>query len=151
MLTIPIATSLPFLSSVTALVEPFNKSIDYYFITGDFCIAPGPVSNLTSTPKFISIVLTWSPPQEPNGVIISYGVTYTVNGNNAFRNTSDLSTTFTIPSLTPQTRVSAITLTAYTRIGQGEPANLPDQTTLELRELLPLHASYYNHCCHLQL
>ena len=88
------------------------------------------MSNLVGTPKFTSIVLTWSSPQEPNGVIISYEVTYTVNGNNTVRvNTSDLSTTFTIPSLTPQTRVSAITVIAYTRIGQGEPANLPDQTT----------------------
>ena len=89
------------------------------------------MSNLAGTPKFTSIVLTWSHPQEPNGVIISYEVTYTVNGR---VNTSVLSTTFTIPSLTPQTRVSAITVTAYTRIGRGEPANLPDQTTLELRE-----------------
>ena len=89
-------------------------------------IAPGPVSNLAATPKFTSIVLTWSPPQEPNGVIISYEVSYTVNGNNTVRvNTSDLSTTFTIPSLTPQTSVSAITVTAYTRIG----VNLPGQTT----------------------
>ena len=94
------------------------------------------MSNLASIPKYTSIVLTWSPPQEPNGVIISYEVTYTINGNNTFRvNTLDLSTTFTIPSLTPQTRVSAITVTAYTRIGRGEPADLPDQTTLELREL----------------
>ena len=90
------------------------------------------MSNLAGTPKFSSIVLTWSPPQEPNGVIISYEVTYTVNDNNTFRvNTSDLSTTFTIPSLTPQTRVSAITVTAYTRIGRGKSANLPDQTTFE--------------------
>ena len=94
------------------------------------------MSNLTGTPKFTSIVLTWSPPQEPNGVIISYEVTYTVNGNNTIRvNTSDLNTTFIIPSLTPQTRIS-VTVTAYTRIGRGEPANLPDQTTLELRESL---------------
>ena len=103
------------------------------------CVAPGPVSNLAGTPKFTSIVLTWSPPQEPNGVI-----TYTVNDNNTVR----LEHYIHYP---PQTRVSAITVTAYTRIGQGELANLPDQTTLELRELLPLHASYYNHCCHLQL
>ena len=95
-------------------------------------IAPGPVSNLAGTPKFTSIVFTWSPPQEPNGVIISYEVTYTVNYTVRV-NTSDLSTTFTIPSLTPQTRVSAITVTAYTRIGQGEPANLPDHNTLEIR------------------
>ena len=101
------------------------------------CAAPGPVSNLTGTPNFTFMVLTWSPPQEPNGVIISYEVTYTVNGNNTVRvNTSDLSTTFTIPSLTPQTRVSGITVVTYTRIGRGEPANLPEQTTLELRESL---------------
>ena len=88
------------------------------------------MSNLAGTPKFTSIVLIWSPPQEPNGVIVSYEVTYTVNGDNTVRvNTSDLSTTFTIPSLTPQTRVSDITVTAYTRIGQGEPANLQHQTT----------------------
>ena len=95
------------------------------------------MSNLAGSPKFTSIVLTWSPPREPNGVIISYEVTYTVNGNNTVRvNTSDLSTTFIISSLTPQTSVSAITVTAYTRIGQGEPANFPDQNTLELRKLL---------------
>ena len=90
------------------------------------------MSNLAGTPKFTSIVLTWSPPQEPNGVIISYEVTYTVNGRNTVRvNTSDLSTTFTIPSLTPRTGVSAISVTAYTRIGRGEPANLPVQSTFE--------------------
>ena len=104
------------------------------------------MSNLAGIPKLTSIVLTWNSPQEPNGVIISYEVTYTVNGNNTVRvNTSDLSTTFTIPSLTPQARVSGITITAYTRIGLGEPANLSDQTSLELRELLPLHVSYHNH------
>ena len=92
------------------------------------------MSNLAGTPKFTSIVLTWSPPQEPNGVIISYEVTYKINCNNTVRvNTSDLRTTFTISSSTPQIRVSAITVSAYTRIGEGEPANLPDQTTLELR------------------
>ena len=92
------------------------------------------MSILSGTPKFTSIVLTWSSPQEPNGVIISYEITYTVNGNNSFRvNTSKLSTTFTIPSLTPQTRVSAITVTAYTRTGRGEPADLPDHNTLEIR------------------
>ena len=90
------------------------------------------MSNLAGTPKFTSIILIWDPPQEPNGVIISYEVTYTVDGNNTVRvNTSDLSTTFTIPSLTPQTRVSDITVTAYTRIGRGEPANLSDQSTFE--------------------
>ena len=115
-------------------------------ITDNLCIVPDPVSNLAGTPKFTSILLTWSPPQEPNGVIISYEVTYTVNGNNTVRvNTSDLSTTFTIPSLIPQTRVSGITVTAYTRIGPGEPVNLPAQTTFEA----PGESVYkYHHYCY---
>ena len=105
------------------------------------------MSNLAGTPKFTSIVLTWSPPQEPNGVIISYEVTYTVNGNNSFRvNTSDLSTTFTIPSLTPQTRISAITVTAYTRISRGEPTNLPDQTTFAAPCMLLIPYCEFTHC-----
>ena len=100
------------------------------------------MSNLTGTPKFTSIVLTWSPPQEPNGVIISYEVNYTVNGNNTVRvSTSGLSITFIIPSLTPQIKVPDITVTAFTRIGRGEPANLPDQTTFEA----PGESIYHNH------
>ena len=135
----------PFVNLISVQTEEESNGyviINIQLIFTTSCIAPGPVSNLAGTPKFTSIVLTWSPPIEPNGVIVSYEVTYTVNGNNTVRvNTSDLSTTFTIPSLTPQTRVSAITVTAYTRIGKGEPANLPDQTTFELRELSPLHYS----------
>ena len=41
-----------------------------------FFTAPGPVSALMAQPIFASIVLTWSAPQEPNGVLISYEVTY---------------------------------------------------------------------------
>ena len=76
-------------------------------------------------------MLTWSPPQEPRGIVIGYAITYRVNSSNIVRvNTSAVTTTsFTISSLTPQTRVSAITVAAYTIAGQGEPATLPDQTT----------------------
>ena len=83
-------------------------------------------------PMSTSIVLTWSAPQEPNGVIISYDVTYRVNdGNPVTTTTTDLSTIFTIPSLTPQTRVSNISVSAYTSIGRGEAASLPDLMTLD--------------------
>ena len=138
-------------TNVTSVMteEESNHTKPYcnFIIANSLCVAPGPLSNLAGTPKFTSILLTWSPPQEPNGVIISYEVTYTVNGNNTVRvNTSDSSTTFTIPSLIPQTRVSAITVTAYTRIGQGEPVNLPDQTTFEA----PGESVYkYHHYCYI--
>ena len=93
---------------------------------------PGPVSDLTALPKFTSIDLTWSTPQEPNGVIISYEVTYRVTGSNLVTtNTTDMSTTFSISSLTPQTTVSDISVSAYTSIGRGEAATLADQTILE--------------------
>ena len=108
---------------------------------------PGPVSDLTALPKFTSIDLTWSAPQEPNGVIISYEVTYRVTGSNLVTtNTTDLSTTFSISSLTPQTKVSNISVSAYTRIGPGEVATIADQTTLEEpRELFGVVAC----CCNL--
>ena len=89
------------------------------------------MSNLVGIPKFTSILLTWSPPQEPRGIVIGYAITYRINSSNIVRvNISAVTTiTFTISSLTPQTRVSAITVAAYTRIGQGQPATLPDQIT----------------------
>ena len=72
--------------------------------------APGPVSALMAQQKSTSIVLTWSAPQEPNGVIISYEATYRVNDITIVTNTTASSTTFTISSLTPQTTVSKICL-----------------------------------------
>ena len=85
------------------------------------------MSGLVSVPRFTFIILTWRPPEEPNGVIISYEVTYTVNGGNTFRvNTSN--STFTIPSLTPQTSLSPLAVTAYTKIGRGEPTFINEST-----------------------
>ena len=85
---------------------------------------PGVVSDLTGQPKFTSIVLTWSAPQEPNGVIISYEVTYRASdGNLVTTNTTDLR--FTIPSLTPGTNVTEISVSAYTIVGRGDPVNIP--------------------------
>ena len=91
-------------------------------------IVPGVVSDLTGQPKFTSIVLTWSTPQEPNGVIISYEVTYRVSGNLVTTNTTDLR--FTIPSLTPGTNVTEISVSAYTSVGRGDPVQIPHLMTL---------------------
>ena len=90
------------------------------------------MSNLIGLSKLTSIDLTWSVPQETNGVIISYEVTYRVTGSNLVTtNTTDLCTTFSISSLTPQATVSNISVSAYTSIGPGEAATIADQTTLE--------------------
>ena len=87
------------------------------------------MTNLTGLPKFTSIVLTWSAPQEPNGVIISYEVTYRVNDDNLVTtNTTDLR--FTIPSLTPGTNITEILVSAYTSVGRGDPLWIPHLVTL---------------------
>ena len=92
-------------------------------------IVPGVVSNLTGQPKFTSIVLTWSAPQEPNGVITGYEVTYRVSdGDLVMNSTTDLR--FTISSLTPGTHVTEISVSAYTSVGGGEPVLIPDIVTL---------------------
>ena len=99
-----------------------------------FSAVPGVVSDLTGQPKFTSIVLIWSAPQEPNGVIISYEVTYRVSdGYLVTTNTTDFR--FTIPSLTPGTNVTEISVSAYTIVGRGDPVHIPLLVTLtSLRE-----------------
>ena len=92
-------------------------------------IVPGVASDLNGLPKFTSIVLTWSAPQEPNGVIISYEVTYRVSDDNLVKiNTTDLR--FTIPLLTPGTNVTEISVSAYTSVGRGDPVHLHHLRTL---------------------
>ena len=95
---------------------------------------PGVVLNLTGQPKFTSIVLTWSTPQEPNGVIISYEVTYSFSdGNVVTANTTDLR--FTIPSLTPDTNVTDISVSAYIIMGRGDPVQISHLVTVLPRKL----------------
>ena len=90
-------------------------------------IVPGVVSSLMVEPIFTSIVITWRPPQDPNGVIIAYEVTYRVNDSNLTTiNTTDITTTCT---LALNTRVSGISVRAYTSIGPGNVATHPNVST----------------------
>ena len=99
------------------------------------------MSDLTGQPKFTSIVLTWSAPQQPNGVIISYEVTYRVSdGNLVTTNTTDLR--FTIPSLTPGTNVTEISVSAYTSVGSGN-----STTIAHLVALTAPREDYYIYIC----
>ena len=106
------------------------------------------MSDLTALPETTSIDLTWSAPQEPNGVIISYEVNYRVSGGNLVTtNTTDLSTTFSISPLTPQTTVSNISVSAYTSIGPGEAATIADQTTLDEPREFEINICCCCNCC----
>ena len=70
-------------------------------------------------------MLTWGAPQEPNGEIVRYEVSYTVNSDGPHITNVELST-FTISEVPPVAVVSNITITAYTNVGPGEATILPD-------------------------
>ena len=103
----------------------------YYFP----CIVPGVVSGLRSNPRFTSMDITWAPPESPNGIILCYEVTYTINNSAPVTNSTELNTIITIPRLTPGTRVF-VSVSAYTSVGQGVPAKLTDLITPTIRELI---------------
>ena len=91
---------------------------------------PGPVSGLTASPEVTSVVLTWSVPQEPNGIIIAYEVTYSINGSAiTVVNSTNGASTLTIPSLPPNTIVSSISVSAYTTIGRGDSLSYNEDVT----------------------
>ena len=94
-------------------------------------IAPGPVFNLTAGTKFISVILEWEIPREPNGNIIAYEVTYRVGSTSRVtRNTTDSEDTrVEITDVSTNTTVSDITVTAYTSVGRGEESTHPDVVT----------------------
>ena len=90
---------------------------------------PGPVANLSAQARVKSVDLTWSSPQEPNGIIISYEVTYRVTGSNLVTtNTTELS--FSISPLSPLTTVFNISVSAYTSIGRGEAVVIDNVETI---------------------
>ena len=79
------------------------------------------MSDLTAGPVFVSVLISWSAPQEPNGRIIAYEVTYRVASDDVvMRNNTELETSLEIPSLAPLTTVSDISVAAYTSVGRGE-------------------------------
>ena len=86
------------------------------------------------TSTLTTVVLTWSPPQQRNGIITQYMVTYRVNGSAPVtRGINDPDTiTFTIPSLFPQTKISDISVRASTSAGPGPERTLEDVVTLTL-------------------
>ena len=95
--------------------------------------APGPVLSLMGTPTLSTVILTWSPPQQRNGIIAHYTVTYRVNRHAPV--TRDINnpdtTTFTISSLFPQTTISDISVRASTSAGgPGPERTLEDVVTL---------------------
>ena len=95
-----------------------------------FRIVPGPVADLNSRARVRSVDLTWSVPEEPNGVIISYEITYRVTGSNLVVTTNTTELSFSISPLSPLTTVFNISVSAYTSIGPGEDVVIDSVTTI---------------------
>ncbi len=116
----------------------------HLYLSLDIFIAPGSVLNFAISTWFTSLTLTWDPPDEPNGVIIRYEVTYRISDGNLQAVDAGLSTKFTISPLETGTRVSDVSVSAYTSVGRGVLSNLTDLRTLsEPRELLWWSTSMY--------
>lgn len=73
------------------------------------------MSELSATSGVVQLIISWSPPSEPNGVIIAYEV-YS-NSSGSYTNTS--ATQLTLSDLSPNTAVE-YSVRAYTIIGPGE-------------------------------
>lgn len=75
-------------------------------------------------------MLGWGAPKEPNGEILRYELTYTVNKSRVVQISVERDTTFTFPE-PPWTRISNISIRAYTRVGPGVVTILQDMIILE--------------------
>ena len=71
------------------------------------------MSDLSATPGVVQLTISWSPPSEPNGVIIAYEV---YSNSSGYTNTS--ATQLTLRDLSPNTVVT-YSVRAYTIIGPG--------------------------------
>ena len=77
------------------------------------------MANFSVEAKVITVVFSWEPPLEPNGIIIRYELTYRVNGSAPVTNHIDASTTMFSLELDLSTNVTEISVRAFTRIGGG--------------------------------
>lgn len=94
---------------------------------------PGNVSNLMAEPSPTSIYLAWCPPRYPNGVIIAYEVSYTVNNSSTITNTTRTMLVIVLPL---NTYVSDISVRAYTNVGPGNATMHHDVSTLNSCEFM---------------
>ena len=87
------------------------------------------MSGLSAIPGVVQLTISWSPPSEPNGVIIAYEV---YSNSSGYTNTS--ATLLKLRDLSPNTVVT-YSVRAYTIIGPG--ASVTDQaSTGSVREFI---------------
>ena len=78
---------------------------------------PSPVSSLLAIPGSSQVAISWSPPLEPNGVIITYELQF--NNSAVLDKINTSATQHTLRDLPPNSVVT-FSVRAYTIIGPGE-------------------------------
>ncbi len=96
-------------------------------------IVPGPPTMLMGSPTATTLTLSWSPPAEPNGVIITYTL-YVDYLNGTTTNLPTTSEQFTISPLRPYQTIS-VQVSASTSVGEGPRTPSMEFTTAEASEL----------------
>ena len=84
---------------------------------------PGPVLSPSATAAKTQLTVSWSPPSEPNGLIIVYELRFSFNEicscNSSTTTVNTSATQHTLRDLPPNTVVT-FSIRAYTLIGPGE-------------------------------
>eukprot|EP00731_Ephydatia_muelleri_P025263 Em0017g346a len=98
---------------------------DIYYVANGGPIL-GPVTGLQATKNtFTTITLTWQPPPNPNGMIIMYQVTYSID--EVVNTHNPTSPTVTITGLLPNTTYT-FSVAAYIMTGIGTPQQVQSST-----------------------
>ena len=73
---------------------------------------------MSATSELLQLIISWSPPSKPNGVIVTYEVGFN-NSEGVFVYTNTSATQYTLRNLPPDTVVT-FSVRAYTIAGPGE-------------------------------
>ena len=86
------------------------------------------VANFQAEAEGITVVFSWDPPSEPNGIIIAYQLIYRINGSALLINRTNPNVTTLNLELDLSTNVTDISIRAFTRAGAGSIAMTGDVT-----------------------
>ena len=96
-----------------------------------YVAAPGKVGKINATTNESAIQLNWDPPDEPNGIVILYTVTWnevgTVTDNNGEGSDNATSSSYDVTGLKAYTTYN-ISIAAWTEVGSGDPEYIQANT-----------------------
>lgn len=107
----------------------------YFLLPSNVIVVPGVVSNLMTDVRKTFLVVMWDPPQQSNGVIITYEVTFANNTSITTVNTTKLNAIFVYTSF------SNISVRGYTSAGPGSAALIFNEVSTTSEAVVVVAAS----------